>query len=593
MIGFANKRAALRGAALVLVSLLLVACAQPPKKDVPAKPEALAHPVAPQPEAVQPEALPEPQTQVREPLSANLLYEVLLGEIAGQRGAMDVSASSYLDAARRSNDPRVAERALKIGVFGKQQDLALQAARRWVELAPDNLEARQALAALALRTDQQREALEQFEYLLEHGKEEQGGPYHSLLVLLAREPDKQRALEMMNQLTARKPGDPDVHFAYARLAVHSEDWPLADKQVEEALGLRPDWTEALILQAQIGLKQDQGALASRRLQEALQRKPDNVELRMAYARMLVDLEQFDPARAEYARLLEQRPDDGQIVYSLALLALEAGQLEDAEDLFERLVELDFQTQQAYYYLGAIAEDQKDHKRAIDWYRKIDGGEHWIEVQIRVARLEALEGDVDEARERLRDMRVAHPEQAQRLFLVEGEILAQIDRDEDAYRLYSSYLESQPEDMDVLYARALVAERLDRLQQAEDDFRAVLKQDPDNARTLNALGYTLADRTERYEEALVLIEKALALTPDDPAVIDSMGWVLFRLGRLAEARDYLQRAYDLSGDGEIAAHLGEVLWMMGDTKAARALWEEARESEPENSVLQDTLRRFAP
>jgi len=593
MIGFVNKGAGLRGAGVIVASLLLVACSQPLFKSRPQQPEALPQPVAPEAKPAQPQPQAEPAPQKKAPLSARLLYEVLLGEIAGQRGVMDVSAASYLEAALHSSDPRVAERALKIAVFGKQQDLALQAARRWVELASDNLEARQALAALALRTGNQDEALEQFEYLLEHGRDAEGGPYHSMLVLLAREPDKQRALDVMEQLTTRHPGDPEVYFAYARLAIHSEDWSLADRQVEQALRLRPDWTEALILQAQIGLKQDRGELARQRLQSALQRKPDNVELRMAYARLLVDLEQFEAARAEYAQLVKQRPEDGQIVYSLALLALEAGQLQEAKGFFERLIKLDFQTQQAYYYLGAIAEDQKQNRRAIELYRKIEGGDHWIEVQIRIARLEALEGKATAAQERLRKLRVAHPEQAQRLFLVEGEILSQIDRHDDAYKLYSAYLESQPDDTEVLYARALVAERLDRLQQAEDDFRAVLKQDPDNARTLNALGYTLADRTERYDEALVLIEKALAQTPDDPAVIDSMGWVMFRLGRLQEARDYLQRAFDMTGDGEIAAHLGEVLWVMGDREAARALWEKARETAPDNPVLKDTLRRFAP
>jgi len=592
MIGFVNKGAGLlRGAGMALAGLLLAACSQPLLKGPAPQPEAAPQPVAPQAKAPPPEAVTAPLPQKKEPLSATLLYEVLLGEIAGQRGVMDVSAASYMEAALHSSDPRVAERALKIAVFGKQQDLALQAARRWVELAGDSMEARQALAALALRTGNQEEALEQFEYLVEHGRDEEGGPYHSMLVLLAREPDKQRALAVMEQLTARHPDDPEVYFAYARLAVHADDWALADRQVSEALRLRSDWTEALILQAQIGLKQEQGELARQRMQAALQRNPDNVELRMAYARLLVDLEQFEAARAEYAQLLKQRPDDGQIVYSLALLALEAGQLDEARGFFEKLIKLDYQTQQAYYYLGAIAEDQKRNKRAIDWYLKVEGGDHWIEVQIRIARLQALEGDVAEARERVRALRMAHPEQAQRLYLVEGEILTQVDRYKDAYSLYSGYLESQPDDPEILYARALVAERLDLLPQAEADFRAVLRQDPDNARTLNALGYTLADRTQRYDEALVLIEKALAQTPDDPAVIDSMGWVLFRLGRLEEARDHLQRAYDLTGDGEIAAHLGEVLWAMGDRQAARALWEKARETAPDNRVLKDTLRRF--
>ena len=592
MIGFAHKGAGLlRGAATVLCGLLLAACSQPVLKGTAPPPDDAVQPAAPEVEAEQAESAPAPLQQPEEPLSSTLLYEVLLGEIAGQRGVMDVSAASYLQAALHSSDPRVAERALKIAVFGKQQDLALQAARRWVELAGDNMEARQALAALALRIGNQQEALQQFEYLVEHGRDEEGGPYHSMLVLLAREPDKQRALAVMEQLAALHADDPDVYFAYARLAVHADDWVLAERQVNEALRLRPDWTEALILQAQIGLKREQGELARERLQAALQRNPDNVELRMAYARLLVDLEQFEAARAEYGTLLKQRPEDGQIVYSLALLALEAGQLDEARKFFEKLIKLDFQTQQAYYYLGAIAEDQKENRRAISWYSKVEGGDQWIEVQIRIARLQALEGDVAEARERLRALRMAHPEQAQRLYLVEGEILTLVDRYQDAYSLYGGYLESQPDDTEILYARALVAERLDLLQQAEDDFRAVLSQDPDNARTLNALGYTLADRTQRYDEALVLIEKALAQTPDDPAVIDSMGWVLFRLGRLEEARGYLQRAYDLSGDGEIAAHLGEVLWTMGQRQEARAVWQKARESDPDNPVLQDTLRRF--
>ena len=594
MIGFRDMGAVVRDAAAALVCLTFIACSQAPVKPEQAQEPSQA-PAAPAQDAQQAPAdsptLAAPRKT--ETLSPSLLYQVLLGELAGQRGDMDVSAAAYLEAARNSEDPRVAERALKIAVFGKHQDMALEAARRWVELTPDDLEARQSLAALALRVGNEDEALRQFEYLIEHSQDEEGGRYHSTLVLLAREPDKQLALNVMEKLSSRHPGDAEAFYAYARLAVHAQNWPVAAQNIEQALKLRPDWTEALVLQAQISLKQDQAAVARQRLAAALEREPDNVELRMAYARLLVDMEEFEAARDEYEILLEQRPDDGQVVYSLALLALEGEQLDEAEGLFKRLIELEFQTQQAYYYLGAIAEDQEDYKDAIGWYRKVEEGDHWIEVQLRMARLEALEGDLSAARERLRQLRLAHPDQAQRLYLVEGEILTQIDRYEDAYRLYSEYLDSRPEDTEILYARALVAERLNRVQQAEQDFRAVLAQEPDNARTLNALGYTLADRTDRYDEALEMIEKAFAQTPDDPAVIDSMGWVLYRLGRLQEARDYLQRAYDMTGDAEIAAHLGEVMWAMGERSSARALWEEAAKKEPDDPVLKDTLRRFAP
>jgi tetratricopeptide (TPR) repeat protein len=180
-----------------------------------------------------------------------------------------------------------------------------------------------------------------------------------------------------------------------------------------------------------------------------------------------------------------------------------------------------------------------------------------------------------------------------MFLVEGEILSQIDLKLEAYALYSDYLASQPDDMEILYARALVAESLDRLDEAETDFRRILKIDPDNTRSLNALGYTLADRTDRYEEALKYVEKAYAQNPDDPAIIDSMGWVLYRLGRLEESREHLQRAYDMTQDSEIAAHLGEVMWVMGDRDAALALWQSAREANPDDPLLEDTVRRHLP
>ena len=220
MIVFRCKSINLRHAWVLFAGLLLSACSQPQVKPESQEPVATVSPARPLPDESGQRPAPEAR---QEKLTAPLLYGVLLGEIAGQRGRMDVSGASYLQAAKLSSDPRIAERALKISIYAKQPGLAYQAAKRWVELAPDNTEARQTLAVLALRLDQQQEALEQFEYLLQNDKRGNGAPYQSMLALLAREPDKERALQVMAQLVALRPQDPQAHFAYAHLAVHAED----------------------------------------------------------------------------------------------------------------------------------------------------------------------------------------------------------------------------------------------------------------------------------------------------------------------------------------------------------------------------------
>ncbi|VAW75177.1 hypothetical protein MNBD_GAMMA15-1960 [hydrothermal vent metagenome] len=593
MIGFTCKNSISAAAVSIFFSLFLAACSTPlskPSSTETYSPGPLSEPV---PEAELQAVQPDGIAITPEKLSAELLYEVLMGEIAGQRGVLDVSGDSYLEAARRSNDPRIAERALNIAIYGKRPDIALPAARRWVELAPDKLEARQALAALALRNGETQEAVEQFDYLLEHQPAKGPGPYQRLLAMLAREPDKSRALDVMDKLAVLRPDDVEAQLAYARLAVHTESWTLATQKIERVLVLQPERTDALVLRAQVLFKQGQGGIARQQLDGAVQRNPDDAALRQAYARLLVDLEDYDGARGQYHKLLKQQPDNARIVYSLALLSLEAGRPDEAEKMFKKMLKLGVQKQQAYYYLGAIAEDQKKHKASLGWYSKVTKGDHLFEAQVRMANIEALEGNVEEARKRLRKLRLAQPTQSQRLYLVEGGILTRIDWHEEAFKLYSDYLQIRPDDLEVLYARALVAERLERIDQTEADLRQVLKIAPDNARALNALGYTLADRTERYDDALKLIERAIAQAPDDPSVIDSMGWVMYRLGRLPEARDYLKKAYALTQDAEIAAHLGEVLWAMGEKDAALELWKKARVEYPGNHVLEDTVRRFAP
>ncbi len=343
-----------------------------------------------------------------------------------------------------------------------------------------------------------------------------------------------------------------------------------------ALQLQPDLPQALVLKAQILIKQDKKPQALQVLEKAVGQQPQSGELHLAYGRMLLDAGDTEGSREQFRAVVKLSPDNTDAVYSLALLELETGQLEAGEQHLKQLLDVEDKRQSVYYYLGYAAQERGDVEAALQWYGKVEEGEYWTQSRLRMAKLLAGKGRLDEVRKEMQTLRRNNPENAVDYYLIEGQVLSDLAMYQEASDLYAEALESHPQEEDLLYAQALVAEQLDRVDVAEKYMRLILEQDPDNVRTLNALGYTLADRTDRYAEALQYIEKAYAQKPDDPAIIDSMGWVQYRLGNLDQAQRYLQQAYDMTGDGEIGAHLGEVLWMQGDQAGARRVWEKSLE-----------------
>jgi tetratricopeptide (TPR) repeat protein len=527
-----------------------------------------------------------------EPLTRQLLFDILLGEISGQRGRFDVSVPHYLQAALDSNDPRVAERAVTIATFAKDYAVAARAARRWIALDPNNLEARKVLTALSLRTNETDEVVTQLEYLVNASADQEAG-FGLATAILARHADKKVSLQVMERLAKRYPGSPESLLGVSRLAIIGEDLTRALQAVDQVLEMRPGMPGAEILRAQILIEQDRKTEALQALEQAVGRNPKDPELRFAYGHLLLDAGDQKGARQQLRRVVELDPSNANALYSLALLELEAKQIKAAEQHLQQLLELGQKQQSVYYYLGYAAQERGDDAGAIEWYRKVEAGEYWTQARLRIGKLMAGQGRVEEMRAEMQALRRSSPENAVAIYLVEGQVLSDLGLHEDAYTLYEQALEDDPDNEDLLYSRALVAEKIDRIDLAEEDMRRILASDPDNVRTLNALGYTLADRTDRYQEALQYIQKAYAQKPDDPAIIDSMGWVHFRLGRLNEARNYLQQAWDMTGDGEIGAHLGEVLWMQGEQDAARRIWEESRKNSPDNPVLKRVIDRFIP
>jgi len=248
-------------------------------------------------------------------------------------------------------------------------------------------------------------------------------------------------------------------------------------------------------------------------------------------------------------------------------------------------------QETNYYLGQVAEQRQDDKTAMNRYSYVRHGEFYFNAQLRIVAILADQKEYDKAREQLQSIRVSSSKQRLQLILLEGDLLREAQRYPDAKEYYTRILDEMPNETSVRYARALIAEKLGELDLLESDLQTILKQEPSNAQVLNALGYTLADRTNRFDEAMKYIKRAFELEPDDAAVVDSMGWIEYRMGNYKQAIEHLRRANDLSKDPEIAAHLGEVLWTSGDKNAAIEIWEGSLKENPKDKALLDVMKKF--
>ncbi len=528
-----------------------------------------------------------------QPPKAELLYELLVGEIAGQRGAVDVSAENYLRAARHSDDPRIAERAAKIAVFAGDDEKGLEAARRWLTLAPDDTEAQQVVAVMYLRNGQVDEAVLFLEKVrVSHMEQPQKG-FMFVAQLLGREQDRKTALKAMSRLVEKHPEDADALFAFAHLATRAEQYTKAHQLLDKVTALRSDWSDVYVLRANLYQAEDDVDAASKAFQEAIRLKPDDLDVRLSYARMLVDERRFAQARREFKQLEKLAPDNPDVLFALGLLALQSEHPDEAERYFSRLIHNGQRIPDASFFLGRLAEIEEKHLEALRWYRKVSGGGNFAEAQIRIAILTARLGDMEGARQILHDLAQDNPRLEVRTILVEGDILRVSGQDSESYEVLGRGLEKFPNNPELLYSHAMAAERLGRINVLEQNLNRILQADPDNAHALNALGYTLADRTDRYDEAYRYIKRAVELEPEDAAILDSMGWVLYRLGRYPESIEYLRRALEKAeeGDPEIAAHLGEVLWVSGDQEGARKVWEQAQKQFPDDDKLRSVMQRY--
>ncbi|MFT5447769.1 MAG: tetratricopeptide (TPR) repeat protein [Gammaproteobacteria bacterium] len=522
---------------------------------------------------------------------AEEIYKILVAEFAGRRGQLPLALTHYLDLARSTGNPELAERAVRVAVFARDEAGGLEAARLWAASAEPDHGARQVLGSLLLRADRLEEAISVLSAVVNELAESDPAIFERLAAMLAREKSRTSSVKVMEALIESYADNVSAQFALAQLLGRFGELDRALPVLDKVQAIDATHERAVVFAAQILARQKKHDLALERLSDFLEKTPEANTARLNYARGLVDAKRYDEARAEFLRLSETAPDDADIAYALGLLLLQTSDLDDAKVQFEKLINVPERRQVAWYYLGQIAESRNDSESALAAYRRVDRGEHHVDAQIRAAVLMSQKGEMAAARQHLHGLRARNRNDSVRIFRTEAELLARNELLEDALRVYSDALETFPKETGLLYARAMLAVKLDMVEQTEADLRDILTREPDNADAINALGYTLADRTDRYEEAYALIKRAVELKPNDHYVVDSLGWVLFRLGRHDEAIKYLREAFALKADPEVAAHLGEVLWISGDREGAKKVWDSALETQPDDKRLLEVIKRL--
>ena len=536
------------------------------------------------------DAIPVPVPSPRHELDGDLLYSILVGEMAARERDYGLAFTQYLRAARLSGDPRLAELAARSAVSLDDPEAGRRATALWIALAPDALKARQLAAYVAVRSGDRDTALLQLRRVVELS-DDPGEGYMAAAQLVTSTEDPKERLALMQALVGEEVDDADAQLALATLAAAADEVDLAFDSARRAAELRPGWSRPPLLIGRLLIDlgrfdearaEMESSLKTMTLQEAQQ-------LRLVYARLLLDADAQDEALAMFDAVLELEPDQTEALFAAAVLHLQRKDLTEAREYLTRLQSLGKRRNDAAFLLGQLEDEAGDPDQALDWYQQVRG-RNAADAQLRIAAIYAAQGKMKQAREILQRLRDQSPEDQPMLFMIEAELLRDQDLDGEALDVYSAALERYPDSGDLLYARALHAVELGQVDVLERDLRHLLISDPDNADALNALGYTLADRTDRLAEAYSFIERALQLRPDEPAILDSMGWVLYRLGKAEQAEPYLRRALEMTFDAEIAAHLGEVLWAMGRRDDARSVWEKAMDEDPKHEYLLRVIGR---
>jgi tetratricopeptide (TPR) repeat protein len=576
----------------LLASIALNACAAQPNKPLSKLASdrvASAEEAAP-PTAVEKSEVESPPLPAQE-LTAKIVYQLLLAEIAVQRGRTNVALATYLDVAKSTKDPRVAQRATELAMYARQPREAYEAVKLWAETDPNSVQARQILVSLMIGDGQIEQARPYMQKMLTGDEQQIRQSFFSLNSLLAKQPDKPAALKLVKELAEPFPKMAEAHYAVAVAAFNAKDNDLALTEAKQAAELKPGWEPGALLQGQL-LWQSNKDDALKFLKGFLGTYAESNEVRLAYARYLAERKDYNGAREQFTALTQAAPNNPDMALAVGLLSMQLQDYDIAETHLNKAISLNHKEPDTVrFYLGQLNEERKRYDKAEEQYRSIAPGEQYFAAQIKVATMLAKQNRLQEGREHLRGVKSDDQQQKTQLILADANLLREAKAYEESFKILNDALEHDADSPDLLYDHAMAAEKISKLDVLEKDLRKLIEIKPDHAHAYNALGYTLADRTTRYAEAQELIKKALEYAPDDPFIVDSLGWVQYKMGNLDESVTTLQKAFDARPDPEIAAHLGEALWAKGKKNEASKIWQTARQEHPDNEALIDVMKKY--
>ncbi len=538
-------------------------------------------------------------SEVQTQANGEFVFKYLAAEVAGQRGELGLSTKLFFDLAKSSRDVRLAERAAKVAMYSKNAQVALETAKLWLELDANSTEAQQAATQLYVINGDLNAAKPLLQKLLEKEDTRANG-FLYLNSLLSHQANKTNVLQLVQDLAAPYPQLAEAHFTIGQAAFQANNLQLALSETIRANQLRPNWEIAAIQQADIlfSTSPDQAISFYRSF---LNDTADANDARLNLARMLIKQSRFNEAKPELLKLSKLANSNPEILVVVGLLSLQSNEFSDAEKYFLQALNSNIKNKDPIYlYLGQIAEKNNNDAEAVNWYSKVQQpgekassqqADHYLDAKLSMANVMSRTQGADAAIQMLDDLENLSDAQLAQVITAQANLLAQAKRFQESYELLGKAVANMPNSNELIYDYAMAAERVQQFTVLETQLRKLIKIKPDFAQAYNALGYSFTERNIKLEEANKLIAKALELSPNDHYIMDSMGWVQYRLGNLDKAFECLNKAYNLQNDAEIAAHLGEVLWKQGKQDEASKIWADTLKVSPDNDLLLKTIKRF--